>query len=647
MATVIKTTFSAIDKFTSVITKMTVGVQSFANKAVVAFNRIERAERKLRAGISNTIGKFGQLGAMLSGFAVMMVMAQATIDLDTNLASLSAITGVTGDQFKVFAAEIEAVSKSQKMFAGDTAKAFEIVGSVKPELLANAKALSQVTEAAMILSKATKMDLQTSTESLVGVMNQFNLGAEESFRTMNTLAAGSLAGSAGVDRIMESMVKFGSTANSVGVNLEASVALIEMLGEKSIYGSDAGTGLRNVLLTLSTIKALPKNAIEQLNKFGVNMDIVANNSLPVTDRLRELSKISGDSTAMFRVFGKENITVGQILLNNVGKIEELTKAVTGTNTAVDQANINSNTLSNRWTEVVNSFKNAITSTNSENSALVKLKNTLVFVADNMETLVKWTAIGIALFIAYKAAMLLFKGVMMAYNIVSGIATAAQWAWNAAMYANPIIWVVAIIIILIAVIAALIIWWEDLVKWVKESDNWFAKLIRASIYPLIKLFQVLGDIFDWIGEKWSQFINWIKTSDNVFAGFLRTAIEMLSDFGTVLGYVWDFIVWFIENAIKPLEDAFDRIGKVINVFSSETQKELGVNVNKTIDIAKPAGYNPANSLNPDASNQTNTNMNMQDIFAKIGIDINDKSGMASLVSNDNGIPVNVTKNLGWQ
>lgn len=628
----IKTTFSAIDKFSSIVGKMTNSTKSFANKAVVAFNRVERAERKLRKGISNSIGMFGKLGIAVSGLAIATQIATANIELDKNLASLSAITGVTGEQFKGFTKQIDIVSKKQKKFAGETAKAFEIVGSVKPELLKNADALSKVTESSMILSKATGIDLAVSADNLTGTLNQFNLAADQSTRVMNALAAGSQAGAAPVDQITESIKQFGAVAGNMNVSVEESIGLIEMLAEKNIKGAESGTKIRNVLTKMATIKALPPNAIRQLQKFGVNMNVVSNNSFPLEKRLKELSKISGDATALVKVFGTENMVAGQILLNNVDKVAAYTKAVTGTNVAVEQANINSNTLSNLWDELIASFKNAVTSTNSENKALTALKNTLRWVSDNMETFIKIAAIGLGVFATYKVSMMAFKGVMMAYNIIQGIATAAQWAFNAAMWANPITWIVAIILILIAVIALLIIYWEDIVEWVKTSDSWFAKLIRFAIYPLITLFKILGKAIDWVSEKFSQLTEWIKNSDSWFAKFIRSSIEYTMEFINVIERLFNWLVELAESALKPL-------GDLIDFFSGETKEELGVNVNKKISTEE--------TINPDATKVEAEKTIQESVFAKLGIDINDKTGNANVSKNTGGIPVNLTKTLGWQ
>ncbi|MCJ7802756.1 MAG: phage tail tape measure protein [Candidatus Marinimicrobia bacterium] len=676
---IVKTQFSAVDKFSATMKKMTASVSNFANKAVVSMNIVDRAMRKVGTRIKSAIGKFGQLGLAVSAAAILMTVFAANKELDQNLASLSAITGVTGEKFKAFEKQINLVSKSQKKFAGETAKAFEIVGSAKPELLADAAALGKVTEASIILSKATGADLAVSADNLTGTLNQFNLTADESTRVINALAAGSQAGSAPVDDITASMKQFGTVAASLNVSVEESVGLIETLAEKNIKGAEAGTKIRNVLTKMATIKALPPAALKQLSKFGVNLDIVSDKTLPISKRLKELSKIGGDATAMFKVFGAENLVAGQVLLENTDKVDAYTKAVTGTNIASEQAAINSNTLANRWDELVASFKNATTSTNSNNKSLGFLKNTLAFLAKHMDVI-------ITVVIALTAAFAAFKIVMLVVNAV--------------MYASPITWIVAGILLLIGVIALLIIYWEDIVKWVKESDSGFAKLIRFAIKPLIILFKIIGAIIDWLVQKWEQLVNWVKTSDSGFAKFIRgshqyliSAFKLIGDIIDWLGVKWnEMIDWvktsdngfakFIRGSINPLIKAFELLGNLwdnlsgkmdevslIGNIQDKINKKLGVNVipesslnllsdkmdevsligNIQDKINKNLGQSviPESSLNPDATiEQTRTTREEKTINKELAINITDGSGLAEITKNQ-GLDVNLTKTTGWQ
>jgi TP901 family phage tail tape measure protein len=638
---VVKTQFTAIDKFSNSIKKMTAGVRKFGQTAVVAMNKADRAIRKVGSGINKAIGKFGQLGLAVSAAAILMTAFQANVQLEENLKSLSAITGVTGEQFKAFEKQITSVSKSQKQFAGETAKAFEIVGSAKPELLADAAALGKVTEAAIILSKATGGELAVEADNLTGTLNQFNLAADQSARVINVLAAGSQAGAAPVNEITASMKQFGAVANSLNVSVEESVGLIETLAEKNIKGAEAGTKLRNILTKMATVKALPKGALKELSKFGVNLDIVSDKSLPVSQRLKELSKIGGDATAMFKVFGAENLVAGQVLLKNTDKVDAYTKAVTGTNVATEQAAINGDTVSNKWEELVASFKNATTSTNSNNKALGIIKKTLGFLADNMDIL-------IPVVIGLTAAFAAFKIVMAIVNAV--------------MLASPITWIVLGIVALIAAIAALVIWWEDIVKWVKESNNWFAQLMRFTLTPLILVFKAIGAIISWISEKFSQLIEWVKTSDSGFAKFIRGSLTLLIN---VLSTIGDFFDWigekfsslvnwvktsdnwfakFLRSTLIPIINAFEKLGELWDLLSG-TQSATDV-IQKAIEAQVNVNSPGENALNPDAKiEEVRTKREESTINNKLKIDITDQSGLAEIVENS-GIDVDLTKTVGF-
>ena len=94
-ALIVKTQFTALDKITFVVKKMSAAVKGFANKAVIAFNRVERAEKKLRDGLSKTVGKFG----LVIGFTALAMVAGNVVsvfaDFEQANAGLAAVMGKT------------------------------------------------------------------------------------------------------------------------------------------------------------------------------------------------------------------------------------------------------------------------------------------------------------------------------------------------------------------------------------------------------------------------------------------------------------------------------------------------------------------------------------------------------------------------
>ncbi|MGR3177836.1 MAG: phage tail tape measure protein [Candidatus Anammoxibacter sp.] len=629
MATFIAATkFTAIDKFSSPIRKMSSNVRKFGQRAETSIARADRAFRKMTPGLGSATKQFlsfasaaAVTAAIIGGIAFS---TKALIDYEDSLASLQAITGVTNEVFAGFKTQIGIVAGSTKKSAVEVAQAFEIVGSAKPELLTSAEALGKVTKAAIILSKATKEDLGVSARSLTGILNQFGLEAEESTRIINALAAGSKAGAAAVPLISQAIDKFGTAAASLNISVEESVGLVETLAEKSIFGAEAGTNLRNILIKMATIKALPKDALDQLAKFGVNTNIVSDNTLSLSVRLTELSKIQNDATALTKVFGKENFIAGQILLQNVESVDSFTKAVTGTNTALEQADLNSNTFSNRLKELQNAWVNIITKNESANGLMGAFKNVLVFVADNLKTIVKGIALTVGAFVALKIILIVSKAVLIGYNIILGITTAiqgksaialrtstialkaytfatrvasiAQAALNVIMSLNPVGLIIISIVALIALLAVIVNKW----------NSWGAAL-AIFLGPLGLIISLIQSF----RRNWDLIVSTFKT-EGILAGFKKIGATIL------------------DAVLMPLQQVFELIAKLTGAdFAvsaaaeiAQFREKLGINV--TTDETGKEIIQPGVSLEQARTERFETTENQN-----IGITIKDETGRAEV------------------
>lgn len=408
--------FTGIDRYTAVMRKMTSSTLTFKKKAELGFNAVARAEQRMRKGIGRSIGMFGRLGVTIGALGIGTTIVQANVLIEKNMASLSAITGATGKQLEGFADEVERVSKVEKKFGADTAKAFELVGSAQPELLKSAEALGEVTQAAIILSKASSGELAQSAKDLTGTMNQFGLAANQSARVMNVLAAGAKEGSATILQLSESMDRVGAIAKGSNLSLEQTVAAIELLSKFNLKGSEAGISLKTTLLRLKSASLGFASG-----QFNLN-DALEEYNKQATDIKDPIKKAAFEE----KIFGKEHILTGQILTKNIDRLNALTKAVTGTNEATKQASINSDTLSNRWAELVNSFKNAVTTTDKTNTSLNLTKDILVFIADNMSAVLITIGSLIASYVLFRGVIIAATAVSKINNVIMGISAALHF-----------------------------------------------------------------------------------------------------------------------------------------------------------------------------------------------------------------------------
>jgi TP901 family phage tail tape measure protein len=416
-------------------------------------NKVGQYQNALN-GLNRTLG---QLGLAFGAFQILRDTFGIVSASEDAFASLSAITGLTGEKFDVFKGAIMNTATELKVSGTVVAEAAEKIASAQPALLQDAEALASVTKEAITLNKAIKGDLTETSMALVGVMNQFSLGAEDASRVINVLAAGSQAGAATVNQINESMVKFGSTAKLLNISVEESVGAIETLGEKAIFGADAGTALRNILLKMSAIDVLPQKAMKELEKYGVNTDIVKDKTLSFEERLKELSKIAGDSAAIVKVFGTENATAATVLLNSLGTYEKMTDAVTGTNVAQQQAAINSDTLSAVIGELRAAWENLVIKWSEGTDVAGSLKSVLRFIAENLETILTWVYNGAKAWLLYKSALQLvnkegtgmiqmFKG--MIKGVVQADGTIKKASFNMKTFAKGMLGFAGILMIVI-------------------------------------------------------------------------------------------------------------------------------------------------------------------------------------------------------
>ena len=151
------------------------------------------------------------------------------------------------------------------------------------------------------------------------------------------------------------------------------------------------------------------------------------------------------------------------VLNNIKLYSDWNSQIEKTNKAQEQAAVNSNTLSKGIEAIKNAFINNIVSGNKNNSVLEKLKNIAFFVANNMDTILTVVTSLIGAFVVFKTVVLAIQavqGVIKAYEFITKAATAAQWLWNAAMWANPMGMLIAGILVLIGLITLIIAKWNE-------------------------------------------------------------------------------------------------------------------------------------------------------------------------------------------
>jgi TP901 family phage tail tape measure protein len=642
---VVPSIFTAVDKVSSVVKYMGNNVTSFASKAEASIARAERVTRRLTPGLSDAGKQFFQFASAAALTATVMgginYSVGALKDYDKALGSLQAVTGLADDKFGSFKSKIIEVAGETKVSAVDTAKAFELIGSANSKLLESADAMGLVTKSAIILSQASGDDLATSASSLVGVMNQFNLEASQADRTMNVLAAGAKVGAATIPQVAESMKNFGSVAASANLSVEESVALVEVLSQKSVFGAEAGTKLRGSVL--------------QLQKAGLGY---TSGQFNMNDALSEANKkIASLSTAkqkdalVTKLFGAENVSTGKILLANVGQYNEFTKGVTGTSEALTQAAIKNNTLDKSLDQLKAAWVNMLVGNSKATSGINAAKKAVQFLTKNLDAVVTVVGILVGSMILFKGVLIASRVVLFAYNLSMGIYNAlfttslvltnknivaqrayaitskiavvaidlfagAQWLLNAAMSANPI----GLLIVGIAALIALVV--LAIVKY----NEW-----GAALTFILGPFGIIINLIQSFRRNW----------DIITAAFKEGGV--LAGFKAIGATIMDAVLMPLQQVFKLLSN-LPVIGGFASSAVSEIQKirdGLGVNTITDESGEQLESTKAAPLLNTQAEKQANMKKMFAESRSTVDFNVNDPTGRGTVSSSSENVKIKLT------
>ncbi|ECD1449755.1 phage tail tape measure protein [Salmonella enterica subsp. enterica serovar Javiana] len=312
----------------------------FNRNAQADAKKTEDAYRRVSESVTGLAGRLaGFAGAGLSLGAII----NTTRQYSQSLSDLQAITGATSAQMKLYDQAAQEMGRTTEYSASQAAEAIKLMASAKPELLSTSEGLSAATKSALTLAQAAGTTLPDATRTLALSLNQFGAGAEQADRYINVLAAGAKFGSSEIVDTAAAIKNGGVAAAQAGVGFEQLNAAIQVLAAREIKGGEAGTALRNVILNLE------KGADKSLKPSVVGL----------SQALANLAGKNLSTAQAVKLFGVENITAASILVDNRSKLDELTTALTGTQTAHEQAAIRVNNLNGDLMGLTSAFEGLI------------------------------------------------------------------------------------------------------------------------------------------------------------------------------------------------------------------------------------------------------------------------------------------------
>lgn len=576
-------------------------------------------------GLSNAENKTGSLKSTITKLGIGTAVAgigKAAIgvgqDFEAGMSQVAATMGISSDavrrnegDFKLLSDAAKEAGSSTQFSATQSAEALNYLALAGNDAQTSVSLLPTVLNAAA----AGGLDLGYASDLITDSMSALGLETKDTTTFVDQLTKTSQKSNTSMGQLGEAILTVGGTAKKLkGGTVELTTAL-GILADEGTKGSEAGTALRNIILSLA---APTDTAAKELKKLGVSAYDTNGNFRSLDDIFIDLHKStnnlseSAKNQAFTKIFNKTDLKAVETMIANCGgRFDELSGAIEDSAGAAEETaktmNMNlkgaittlNSALEGMGIAIYEKFKGPLTeAVNGAATAIQKLIK--AFNEGKLDkTLI---AIGSAL-----AGIITYMGIMKGYAIatsVIGIGKAlfnavsmvksfsgAMAILNATLMANPIGLVVGAIGALVA--AFVYLWntsdgfrnfWINMWNNIKEFTgnaieaikNFFIVTIPESINSMMQWFQNLPNmISEWLQQtiiktgEWATNM-WNKATEtganfinNIVTWFQQLPGNIYRWLGYGLGYA---ALWVYDMGKKAIEAGTNFINNIVSWFN---------------------------------------------------------------------------------
>jgi TP901 family phage tail tape measure protein len=401
--------------------------------------------------------------------------------------------------------------------------------------------------AAMALAEATGKPLGETTAALAKVMQAYGLGVDKAANASDILFNVSRALNLPISDVADAVDKLHGKLGIAAPSLADTGALVEALASHGISGSRGLLTVSGAMIALldpakkvsKEVQALGLTIYDSNGKF-VGMESIIGQLQPKLAGMTDQQRIA----TLTSLFGSKAAEVmNGVIADGSKKFEEHALAIGKSNSATDAAAKATDTAKGHFEKAKTAVIDMAIGIGQ------KLLPVVEVLIGALSTVVGWLTrheqvlyLVLGVLGAVATGFIAYRTALMAWTVVQAIATAAQWAWNLALDANPI---GAIILGIAALIAAIV--------------------LLITHFDQVK--RVVLDVWNAIGDKIGGVVNVIIAIFEVFVGAVQAVVNRIGViFGAVVGIFANYIVAPIQHIIDFLAGAFTIAWQALGTFA---------------------------------------------------------------------------------
>ena len=567
--------------------------------------RLERGVAKTQARLESLAAGAAKFGLPLAAGAGLAV--KTLFDFEVAMNQVQATLGATDEAMASLRDQAKKLGRTTEFSASQAAEAQTQLAQAGFDV----NQILAATPDVLALASAGQISMAEAAKLTANQLRAFGLDIDQAGRVTDVLAATASKANTSVSELGPAFRQVAPIAAEAGLSIEQTAGYLALLRDRGFAAEQAGTAVRAVLARLLNPS---KEVRDELDKLGLEPGLIAQKvkAGEFQDVLVSLRTAGLDVGGAMKLFGTEAGAAGIVMVNNaddaaaltaqleaadgaaqrmadtqnkglVGAVRNLKSAFEGLQIAIGESGLGAavestarklTDFTNWLTESEPWVRKLMAGVLASGPALLAfgaaakgvafalggLAPAVAIIAwigrvTGITTAAQWLwnaalAVGKRHAIGTRIGLAALAVQQWAYRAATGVATAAQWALNAAMLANPIGLVIAAVVALSAALIALWWWWDDITAIVGKATDAFLDLLREWGVPV-------DDIFAWLGTAWKAVVDTVTAPItglwDWLADRVATPFAWLSDLwttmtgGLTVTGVWD---WLSDRVATP-------------------------------------------------------------------------------------------------
>lgn len=331
--------------------------KSFSLMSQNSVNALQRINK-----VGDKVFKAVAKGAKVAGLGVAAGLGasiKAGAEFEAQMSTVQAISRSSDGDLKRLSETAEKYGKTTKFTATECGQGLEYMALAGYDAEKSIQMLPNV----LNLAAAGEMDLGRASDQVTDIQSALNLSIDETTELVDKMALTSSKTNTSVEQLGDAMLQVGGTAKTLSGGTTELSQTLGILADNGIKGSEGGTKLRNIILSLT---APTDKAAAALDALGINVADSEGNMRSVSDIMADLNKQLGGmgkvekSAALKKIFNKTDIkAVNALLGTSKDRWSELTSEINNADGAAkDMANTKLDNLKGDFTL----FKSALEGT---------------------------------------------------------------------------------------------------------------------------------------------------------------------------------------------------------------------------------------------------------------------------------------------